>query len=167
MPPPVRSLAGSYWTLDLRNMLVHRVHRIELGQYLPITPALLGPDGNPAPRACCVSHLPRDPGRSDIEVFVDTPWNMVLHEEGTQTLRGLMNSTQPAVRGGRKAPARSLVRGARIPAIFASLRNQMEERAFEAVDGLQRLRAQLAASRTQHGDDASGTWTALSCRSAR
>ena len=37
------------WTLDLRNMLVHRGHRIELGQYLPITPVLLGPDGNPAP----------------------------------------------------------------------------------------------------------------------
>ncbi len=81
------------WTLDLRNMLVHRGRRIELGQYLPITPVLLGPDGRPAPRARRVSHLPRDPGRSDIEVFVDTPWNMVLHEEGTRTLQGLMNST--------------------------------------------------------------------------
>ncbi|MBZ5582886.1 MAG: hypothetical protein LAQ30_11940 [Acidobacteriia bacterium] len=81
------------WTLDLRNMLVHRGRRIELGQYLPITPVLLGPDGKPAPRARRVSHLPRDPGRSDIEVFIDTPWNMVLHEEGTRTLQGLMNST--------------------------------------------------------------------------
>lgn len=81
------------WTLDLRNMLVHRGRRIELGQYLPITPVLLGPDGNSAPRAHRVSHLPRDPGRSDIEVFIDTPWNMVLHEEGTGTLQGIMNST--------------------------------------------------------------------------
>lgn len=81
------------WTLDLRNMLVHRGRRIELGQYLPITPVLLGPDGKPAPRARRVAHLPRDPGRSDIEVFIDTPWNMVLHEEGTRTLQGLMNST--------------------------------------------------------------------------
>jgi hypothetical protein len=81
------------WTLDLRNMLVHRGRRIELGQYLPITPVLLGPDGKPAPRARRVSHLPCDPGRSDIEVFIDTPWNMVLHEEGTRTLQGLMNST--------------------------------------------------------------------------
>jgi hypothetical protein len=81
------------WTLDLRNMLVHRGRRIELGQYLPITPVLLGPDGKPAPRARRVSHLPRDPGRSDIEVFIDTPWKMVLHEEGTRTLQGLMNST--------------------------------------------------------------------------
>jgi hypothetical protein len=81
------------WTLDLRNMLVHRGRRIELGQYLPITPILFGPDGNRAPRARRVSHLPRDPGRSDIEVFIDTPWSMVLHEEGTRTLQGLMNST--------------------------------------------------------------------------
>jgi hypothetical protein len=81
------------WTLDLRNMLVHRGRRIEMGQYLPITPVLLGADGRPAPRARRVSHLPRDPGRSDIEVFIDTPWNMVLHEEGTRTLMGVMNST--------------------------------------------------------------------------
>ena len=81
------------WTLDLRNMLVHRGRRIEMGQYLPITPVLLGPDGKPAPRARRVSHLPRDPGRSDIEVFIDMPWNMVLHEDETQTLEGLMNST--------------------------------------------------------------------------
>ncbi len=81
------------WTLDLRNMLVHRGRRMELGQYLPITPVLLGPDGNPAPRARRVSHLPRDPGRSDIEVFIDRPWEMVLHEEESVTLKGLMHST--------------------------------------------------------------------------
>ena len=90
------------WTLDLRNMLVHRGRRIELGQYLPITPVLLGPDGKPAPRARRVSHLPRDPGRSDIEVFVDTPWNMVLHEEETRTLRGLMNSTSLLLEAGAR-----------------------------------------------------------------
>ncbi len=80
------------WTLDLRNMLVHRGRRIELGQYLPITPVLSGPDGRSAPRARRVSHLPRDPGRSDIEVFIDTPW-VVLHEEEARTLQGAMNST--------------------------------------------------------------------------
>jgi hypothetical protein len=74
-------------------MLVHRGHRIELGQFLPIEPVLFGPDGKPAPRARHVSHLPRDPGRSDIEVFLDMPWNTVLHEEGQRTLKGLMNST--------------------------------------------------------------------------
>ena len=81
------------WTLDLRNMLVHRGRRIELGQFLPITAVILGPDGQPVPRARRVAHLPRDPGRSDVEVFLGTPWDTVLHEEGQQTLQGVMAST--------------------------------------------------------------------------
>jgi hypothetical protein len=81
------------WTIDLRNMLVHRGRRIELGQYLRITPVLLGPDGQPVPRARHVSHLPRDPGRSDVEVFLGMPWDTVLHEEGQRTLQGVMGST--------------------------------------------------------------------------
>lgn len=31
------------WTLDFRNMLVHRGRRIEIGQFLPIKPVLFGP----------------------------------------------------------------------------------------------------------------------------
>jgi hypothetical protein len=85
------------WTLDFRNMLVHRGRRIELGQYLPITPVLLGADGQPVPRARRIAHLPRDPGRSDVEVFLGTPWNTVLHEEGQRTLQGLMNSASQLV----------------------------------------------------------------------
>ena len=85
------------WTLDFRNMLVHRGRRIELGQYLPITPVLLGADGQPFPRARRVAHLPRNPGRSDVEVFLGTPWNTVLHEEGQQTLQGLINSASQLV----------------------------------------------------------------------
>ncbi len=81
------------WTLDFRNMLVHRGRRIELGQFLPITPVLLGPDGQPVVRMRHTSHLPRDPGRSDIEVFIDTPWDNVLQEEEARTLEGLKNST--------------------------------------------------------------------------
>lgn len=81
------------WTLDFRNMLVHRGRRLELGQFLRIEPILFGPDGQPAPRARHVSHLPRDPGRSDVEVFLGMPWNTVLHEGGQRTLQGLMNSS--------------------------------------------------------------------------
>jgi hypothetical protein len=40
-----------------------------------------------------IVHLPRDPGRSDIEVFVDTPWGTVLQEDGAQTLQGLIKSS--------------------------------------------------------------------------
>jgi hypothetical protein len=81
------------WTLDFRNMLVHRGRRIELGQLLPVEPVLLGPDGRPAPRTRRISHLPRDPGRSDIEVFLAMPANTVLHEDGQRTLEGLIGST--------------------------------------------------------------------------
>jgi hypothetical protein len=49
------------WTLDFQNMLVHRGRRFELGQYLPITPVLLGPDGQLVPRARRVAHLPVTP----------------------------------------------------------------------------------------------------------
>jgi hypothetical protein len=81
------------WTLDFRNMLVHRGRRIELGQYLPVEPVLHGPDGHPVIRSRRVSHLPRDPARSDIEVFLDMPCNLVLHEEAQRTLQGLISST--------------------------------------------------------------------------
>jgi hypothetical protein len=40
-------------------------------------------------RERAASLLPRDPGRSDVEVFVGMPWNGVPHEEGQQTLQGL------------------------------------------------------------------------------
>jgi hypothetical protein len=82
------------WTLDFRNMLVHRGRRFEYGQFVPRTPALFGADGQPVLRARRVTHLPRDPGRSDVEVFLDTPWTMVLAEEGDRTLRGLVGSTK-------------------------------------------------------------------------
>lgn len=81
------------WIIDFRNMLVHRGRRIELGQIVPINPVLYGPDGHPAPRARRISHLPRDPGRSDVEVFLDAPSRFVLHEDSRQTLEGLMRST--------------------------------------------------------------------------
>ena len=82
------------WTLDFRNMLVHRGRRIELGQFVPNTPVLFGPDAQPVIRARRVTHLPRDPGRSDVEVFLDAPWTLVLSEEAEPTLRGLISSTK-------------------------------------------------------------------------
>ena len=82
------------WTLDFRNMLVHRGRRLEFGQIVPVKPVLYGADGAPLLRVSRVTHLPRDPGRSDIEVFVDAGWSFVLTEEAEQTLRGLMSSTR-------------------------------------------------------------------------
>lgn len=82
------------WTLDLRNMLVHRGRRLELGQFVPRTPTLYGADAQPVLRARRAAHLPRDPGRSDIEVFLDTPWTLALSEEDGRTLQGLIASTE-------------------------------------------------------------------------
>jgi hypothetical protein len=82
------------WTLHLRNMLVHRGRRLEIGKFVPRTPALYGPDGQTLLRARRVAHLPRDPGRSDIEVCVDTPWTFVLSEGDQRTLEGLLGSTK-------------------------------------------------------------------------
>ncbi len=85
------------WTLDLRNMLVHRGRRIEYGQFVPRTPVLYGADALPVMRVRRVMHLPRDPGRSDVEVFLDTPWTLVLSEEGEHTLQGLIGSTKALI----------------------------------------------------------------------
>ena len=87
------------WALDFRNMLVHRGRRIELGQYIPRTPALYGPDGRPVPRARVVNHLPRDPGRSDVEVFLEPSNTLVLTEDAEQTLGGLLKSTKSLIEG--------------------------------------------------------------------
>jgi hypothetical protein len=87
------------WALAFRNMLVHRGRRIELGQFVPRTPVVYGPDGQPVLRARRVTHLPRDPGRSDVEVFLDAPNSPLLTESDDQTLRELLESTKSLVEG--------------------------------------------------------------------
>jgi len=93
------------WTLDFRNMVIHRGRRLELGQFIPKSPVLYGADAQPVLRARRVNHLPRDPGRSDIEVLLDNPWTYVLTEDDEQTLRGLIKSTQVLL----EATARDLI----------------------------------------------------------
>jgi hypothetical protein len=82
------------WTLDFRNMLVHRGRRTEHGQFVPREPVLLGPDAKPVFRAHHVTHLPRDPERSDVEVYLDTAWTYVLTEDSRLTLNGLLKSNE-------------------------------------------------------------------------
>lgn len=87
------------WALAFRNMLVHRGRRIELGQFVQRTPVLYGPEGQPVLRARRVTHLPRDPGRSDVEVFLDASSTPLLTESDDQTLYGLIESTKSFVEG--------------------------------------------------------------------
>lgn len=82
------------WTLAFRNMLVHRGRRIEIGQFVPREPVLYGPDGKAVPRVRVVTQLPLDPGRSDVEVFLDPSITPVLTEDAEQTLSGLVASTR-------------------------------------------------------------------------
>ena len=58
---------------------------------------LYGPDGKPVPRVRVLTHLPRDPGRSDIEVFLEPSKSPVLTEDAQQTLDGLLKSTTALV----------------------------------------------------------------------
>jgi hypothetical protein len=85
------------WALAFRNMLVHRGRRIEVGQFVPRQPMLYGPDGKPVPRVRVITHLPRDPGRSDVEVFLQPTESPVLTEDAAQTLGGLLKSTTTLV----------------------------------------------------------------------
>jgi hypothetical protein len=93
------------WALDFRNMLVHRGRRLENGQFVPKTPQLYGPNGEPVLRARRLTYLPRNPGMSDVEVWRETPMAsirdpleaLVLSEDSTQTLGGLLDSTKAMI----------------------------------------------------------------------
>ena len=80
------------WLLDYRNMLVHRGRRIQIGQIVPSD--VLGPDGLPA-RPIQISHLPRDPGRSDVQVLRDLDGldGVLLSEDVGTTIDELIKST--------------------------------------------------------------------------
>ena len=77
------------WTFDYRNMVVHRGRRLELGQRVP--GSVYTAHGTRS--ACRVTHLPRDPARSEVEVFLDSPQALILTEEEEVTLSGLLQST--------------------------------------------------------------------------
>jgi hypothetical protein len=91
------------WATDFRNMLVHRGRRLEHGQFVRKIPTLYGADGQPIQRARRVTHLPRDPGRSDVEVLLDPVEKMVLTEDAAQTLTGLLNSTKSLINSAGEA----------------------------------------------------------------
>jgi hypothetical protein len=87
------------WELAFRNMLVHRGRRIDLGQYVPRTPILFDQRGRAIPRVRVVNQLARDPGRSEVEVFLEPAKPLVLTEDAGDTLNGLLNSTKSLIEG--------------------------------------------------------------------
>lgn len=88
------------WTVDLRNTLIHRGRRLQLSELRPIPSGLFDQDGTPIIRTDVIHQLPRDPGRSDVEMFLDTANPPVLRETAAATLRGVLESTLSLIRDG-------------------------------------------------------------------
>ncbi len=80
------------WTIDFRNMVVHRGRRMHITQVVPRDVRLLGADGRVIPRATIAEHLPSDPCRSQVEAFLDNKRTPVLTEHAETTLRGALTS---------------------------------------------------------------------------
>ena len=81
------------WTIDLRNMLIHRGRRLQPIELRPIPSGILQADGSPVVRTDVFHLLPRDPGRSEVEMFLDTDRAPVLTESAAVTLRSVLEST--------------------------------------------------------------------------
>lgn len=84
------------WSLEMRNMLVHRGRRLEPVFVSPIAPALVFPAG----ARLRVQHLlPRDPGRQEIEVLRTTtnPFDAQLSEHADDTLDGVYKSLRELI----------------------------------------------------------------------
>jgi len=81
------------WAIDLRNMLIHRGRRLEMSELRPVPSGIVGLDGKPVIRTDVIRQLPRDPGRSDVEMFLDTSRPPVLTESAAMTLLGVREST--------------------------------------------------------------------------
>ncbi len=86
-------LAWFRWVVDLRNALIHRGRRLQMSELRPVPSGLVGFDGRPVIRTDVIHQLPRDPGRSDVEMFLDPDHPPVLTESAAMTLSGVLEST--------------------------------------------------------------------------
>lgn len=87
------------WVLDYRNMLVHRGRRIETGQLEVSSQPRLDVDGSMQPTVSVLTHLPRDPARSDVEVFLESGGvgRGLLSEPSELTLLATLVSTRDLI----------------------------------------------------------------------
>lgn len=92
------------WLMDLRNMYVHRGRRLDNPLLRRVPSGIIGPDGRSVIRPDRVPLLPRNPGWSDVQVFLkfarDRP--VVLTENAEVTLRGVLESTARLLDQGGK-----------------------------------------------------------------
>ena len=81
------------WATDLRNMLIHRGRRLWISELRPMPSSIISPGGEPVIRTDVIHLLPRDPGKSDVEMFLSAGTPPVLTESAEITLRGILEST--------------------------------------------------------------------------
>lgn len=81
------------WVIDLRNTLIHRGRRLQMSELRPVPSGIVGLDGRPVIRTDVIHQPPRDPGRSDVEMFLDAAHAPVLTESAAMTLLGVLEST--------------------------------------------------------------------------
>jgi len=67
--------------------------RLQMSELRPVPSGIVGPDGRPVIRTDVIHQLPRDPGRSDVEMFLDATHPPVLTESAAMTLLGVLEST--------------------------------------------------------------------------
>jgi hypothetical protein len=81
------------WVVDLRNTVIHRGRRLQMSELRPVPSGIVSPDGRPVIRTDVIHQLPRDPGRSDVEMFLDAAHAPVLTESAAMTLLGVLERT--------------------------------------------------------------------------
>jgi hypothetical protein len=88
------------WVVDLRNTLIHRGRRLQMSELRPAPSGVVGFDGRPVIRTDVIHQLPRDPGRSDVEMFLGPNRPPVLTESAAVTLSGVLESTLRLIEQG-------------------------------------------------------------------
>jgi hypothetical protein len=86
--------------LDLRNALIHRGRRLQMAVLHPSPSGVVGVDSRPIIRTDVIHQLPRDPARSDVEMFLDATRAPVLTESAATTLLGVLDSALQLVGAG-------------------------------------------------------------------
>jgi hypothetical protein len=90
----------SRWVVDLRNTLIHRGRRLQMSELRPVPSGVVDFGGRPVIRTDVIHQLPRDPGRSEVEMFLDMNRPPVLTESAGTTLLGVLESTLRLIGGG-------------------------------------------------------------------
>ena len=71
-----------------------------MSELRPTQSGVVGSDGRPIIRTDVIHQLPRDPGRSDVEMFLDPSRPPVLTESAAMTLSGVLASTLRLIEQG-------------------------------------------------------------------